>query len=155
MEARPLHPALLVFLISAVPILEFKAGIPIGIARGIPPVWATLIGILGTLVQLPFNLLFLHLLRRWAVHFRPARRFLVWSRMRARKHKRAVRRYGMLGVAIIVGVPIPGTGLFTGTVAGSLIGLPVWHLVGGLVLGTIGAAILVTLTTQGLVHLFW
>lgn len=149
-----MHPALQVFLMSAVPILEFKAGIPLGIARGLHPAWATALGIAGTLVQLPFNLLFLHLLRRWAGRYRPARRFLVWSRMRARKHRQTVRRYGVLGVAIIVGVPIPGTGLFTGTVAGSLIGLPTWPLVLGLVLGTIAAAALVTLTTQGIVHLF-
>lgn len=140
---------------SAVPILEFKAGIPLGIARGLDPVWATALGIAGTLVQVPFNLLFLKLLRTWAERWRPARRFLVWSRMRARKHRHLVRRYGMLGVAFIVGIPIPGTGLFTGTVAGSLIGLATGPLLTGLVLGTIAAAVLVTLTTQGIVQLLW
>jgi len=140
---------------SAVPILEFKAGIPLGIAQGLHPAWATLMGILGTLLQLPFNLLFLHLLRGWAGHYRPARRFLVWSRLRARKHRRTVRRYGVFGVAIIVAVPIPGTGLFTGTVAGSLIGLATWPLVLGLVLGTVAAAVLVTFTAQGVVQLIW
>lgn len=135
------------------PILEFKAGIPLGIAKGMSPVWATVVGILGTLVQVPFNLLFLKLLYALAERFRGARRFLVWSRMRARKHRKLVRRWGMLGVAFIVGVPIPGTGLFTGTVAGSLIGLDNRSLVTGLVLGTIVAALLVALAATGVVHL--
>ncbi len=145
----------MVFLISIVPILEFKAGIPLGIAKGISPVWATLLGILGTLVQLPFNLLFLRLLRSLAQRVPAARRFLVWSRMRARKHRPLIRRYGILGVALIVGVPIPGTGLFTGTVAGSLIGLDDRSLALGLLLGTVAAATLVTLVSTGVLHLFW
>lgn len=136
-----------------VPILEFKAGIPIGIAKGLNPVWATVAGITGTLVQVPFNLLFLRLLRGWAERFLPARRFLVWSRLRARKHRTMIRRWGILGVAFIVGVPIPGTGLFTGTVAGTLIGLDTPRLILGLVLGTVTAGILVALATTGVVHL--
>lgn len=126
-----------------------------GIARGISPFWATVIGALGTLMQLPFNLLFLNLLRKLAVRVPAARRFLVWSRMRARKHRTLVRRYGMLGVAFIVAIPIPGTGLFTGTVAGSLIGLGTTSLVVGLVLGTVVAAALVGLVSAGVVHVFW
>ena len=141
------------FLISVVPILEFKAGIPLGIAKGVDPVWATVLGVSGTLVQVPFNLLFLRLLRAWAERFRPARQFLVWSRMRARKHRAMVRRWGTLGVAFIVGVPIPGTGLFTGTVAGSLIGLDTPRLILGLVLGTVVAGVLVALAATGVVHL--
>ncbi|MFZ5814884.1 MAG: small multi-drug export protein [Bacillota bacterium] len=137
------------------PILEFKAGIPLGIAKGMTPFWATVVGILGTLVQVPFNLLFLRLLINLAERYRSARRVLVWSRMRARKHRQLVRRWGVLGVALIVGIPVPGTGLFTGTVAGALIGLDTRSLVIGLVAGTVAAAVLVALATTGLVHLFW
>lgn len=147
-----MHPALKVFIVSAIPILEFKAGIPLGIHRGLSPVTATVIGILGTLVQVPFNLLFLRLLTNLAKRWRPARQFLVWSRLRARKHRTLVRKYGVLGVAFLVGVPIPGTGLFTGTVTGSLIGLQTIPLVIGLVLGTVVAAILVALVSTGIIH---
>lgn len=52
-------------------------------------------------------------------------------------------------------MPIHGTGLFTGTVAGSLIGLDARGLVTGLVLGTIVAASLVALAAQGVIHLIW
>lgn len=150
-----MHPALTVLLVSMVPILEFKAGIPLGVARGLSPVSATVLGILGTLVQVPFNLLFLRLLINLAERFRPARRFLVWSRMRARKHRRLIRRYGTAGVAILVGIPIPGTGLFTGTVAGSLIGLDTARLLTGLILGTVIAGTLVGLTAAGVIHIVY
>lgn len=149
-----MHPALKVFIVSAMPLVEFKAGIPLGIHKGLSPVTATAIGILGTLVQVPFNLLFLRLLTNLAERWRPARRFLVWSRMRARKHRTLVRRYGVFGVAFLVGIPIPGTGLFTGTVAGSLIGLSTAPLVIGLVIGTVAAAVLVALVSTGIIHGF-
>ncbi len=146
-------PGLLVFLVSAVPIAEMKVGIPMGIARGLDPVPAVILGILGTLAQLPFNLLFLRVLVNLAQRMPLARRFYVWSRFRSRKHRSLVRRFGILGVALIVAVPLPGTGLFTGTLAGSLIGLGPWQLAIGLMLGTLCAGIIVGLAAIGVVHL--
>lgn len=150
-----LSPALQVLLISAIPIVEMKVGIPLGVARGVDPVLATVLGIAGTLLQLPFNLIFLRLLIGWAERIPAARRFLVGSRYRSRKHRTLVRKYGILGVAMIVAIPLPGTGLFTGTVAGSLIGLGNRELATGLAVGTAAAGLLVGLAAAGVVKLFF
>lgn len=148
-----MSPELLVILWSAVPIAEMKVGIPIGIKNGLDPVLATVLGILGTLIQLPFNLLFLRLLVVLAEKVPIARRFYVWSRYRSRRHRPMIRKWGILGVAMLVAIPLPGTGLFTGTVAASLIGMTYRPMAIGLALGTAGAGILVGLAAAGVFHL--
>jgi uncharacterized membrane protein len=133
--------------------VELKVGIPLGIHQGVHPVLAVFLGIVGTMIQLPFNLLVLRLLISLAERFPAARRFLVSSRYRSRKHRPMIRRYGIFGVALLVAIPVPGTGLFTGTVAGSLIGLGNRSLAVGLAVGTAVAGILVGLAATGVLHL--
>lgn len=148
-----LPPELLVLLVSAVPVVEMKGGIPLGLARGLSPLEATLIAIVGTCLQIPFNLLLIELLGRLAHRNPYAHRFLLWSQERSHKQKDLINRWGLLGVAVLVGIPIPGTGLWTGTVAGYLIGLHRWTLVLGLVLGTLMAGTIVGLAAAGVTRL--
>lgn len=142
-------PELKVLLLSAVPLVEMKGGIPLGVALGLPIVKAGLLGILGTCLQIPFNLLLAEALTRLAHRNRHAHRFLTWSRERSTKHQSLVNGWGMVGVAVLVGIPIPGTGLWTGTMAGYALGLDRRALVTGLILGTIVAGALVCLATLG------
>lgn len=146
--------SLRVLLVSIIPIVEMKGGIPFGVNQGLPVLEATLLGILGTTLQIPFNLLFMEILMRFAHRNPTLHRFLVWSQERSHRHQDLINRWGLLGVAFLVGIPIPGTGLWTGTVAGRLIGLSTWPIVIGLVLGTIMAGILVGLTTAGITLVF-
>lgn len=149
-----LLPELKVFFVSIIPIVEMKGGIPIGVGAGVPVVTATVIGILGTCVQIPLNLLLIHYLVKFA-HLHPlTHRFLTWSQERSHKHKALIDRWGVVGIAVLVGIPIPGTGLWTGTVAGTIIGLNWKQLLVGLILGTIIAGILIGLATAGVTLLF-
>lgn len=144
----------MVLLVSALPVVEMKGGIPLGMAHGLSALKATALAILGTCLQIPFNLLLISVLASLAHRNRYAHRFLTWSEQRSEKHRDLINRWGLIGVAVLVGIPIPGTGLWTGTVAGYLIGLRRWHLVAGLVLGTIMAGVLVGLAAAGVTRLF-
>jgi len=136
-----------------VPVLEMKVGIPVGVSLGLPIWYAALLGIFGTALQIPLNLLLISGLSWLAERFPLANRFLLWSRSRSERHRGMIDRWGIFGVAILVGIPIPGTGLWTGTVAGSLIGLSLWRITAGLVVGTIMAGIIVALAVAGVVSL--
>lgn len=142
-------PELKVFLVSIVPIVEMKGGIPVGVAHGLSVPTATLLGILGTCVQIPLNILLMEYLLKLAHRNQHAHRFLTWSRSRSEKHRGLINRWGPIGIAILVGIPIPGTGLWTGTVAGSLIGVSRLLMVTGLLVGTVMAGVLVGLATMG------
>jgi uncharacterized membrane protein len=146
-----LTPELLVLLVSATPILEMKAGIPVGIAAGLPLLQTTLLAIAGTCLQIPLNLLGMILLDRGARRVSWARDLLEWSNRRTERYRHLIDRFGVFGVALVVGVPLPGTGLWTGTVAGHLLTLPYWTIARGLVLGTVMAALIVALLTGSVV----
>jgi uncharacterized membrane protein len=147
-------PELKVFLVSIIPIVEMKGSIPLGVSQGVSVPVATVLGILGTFVQLPANVLLMELLVRFAHRHERLHRFLLWSQRRSEKHRALLNRWGLIGVALLVGIPLPGTGLWTGTVAGYLIGINRWYIVTGLVIGTISAGILVGLATAGITRLF-
>jgi uncharacterized membrane protein len=147
-------PEIKVLLVSIVPIVELKGGIPIGVAAGLPVLHATVLGMAGTSIQVPFNLLLLHILIHYGTRLRPLERFLAWTRERSGRHERTVRRYGIFGVVLLVGIPLPGTGLWTGTVAGYLIGMKQRDIVIALLLGVVAMGAIVGLGAAGVVRVF-
>lgn len=116
--------ALKVLSISAIPFLELRVGIPVGMASGLSGGVAIGLGILGNLVQVPLIMLIVHTLRRLAQQAKWAERWLARIDQAALKHEAKVRRYGWLGVALFIGIPIPGTGLWSGAALATLLRLP-------------------------------
>lgn len=116
--------ALKVLSISAIPFLELRFGIPVGMSYGLPAGVAIALGIAGNLVQIPLIMFILHMLRRLAQQAPWAARWLAKMDQAAEKHHAKVRRYGWLGVAMFIGVPFPGTGIWSGAALANLLRLP-------------------------------
>lgn len=116
--------ALKVLAISAIPFLELRLGIPVGLANGLKPAVAIGLGIAGNLVQVPLIIFIIHILRRVAQQSPWAARWLARIDSAAEKHHTKVRRYGWLGVALFIGIPLPGTGLWSGAALASLMKVP-------------------------------
>jgi len=116
--------ALKVIGISAIPFLELKVGIPVGILHGLSPTVSTVLGIIGNVLQVPLIIFVMYMLRRIAQQVPWAARWLAKADEQASKHHAKVRRYGWLGVALFVGIPFPGTGLWSGAALANLMGLP-------------------------------
>lgn len=101
---------LLTFTTAMVPVVELRGAIPLGIAAGLPPALACAAAILGNLVPAPLIIL---LARRMADFLRGTRFFgprIDWLERRAHLKGRLVRKYRLLGLVILVGIPLPGTG---------------------------------------------
>ncbi|MFZ5817537.1 MAG: COG2426 family protein [Bacillota bacterium] len=116
--------ALKVLFVSAIPFLELRVGIPVGIVSGLQPSYSIALGILGNLLQVPLIMFIMHMLRRIAQEAPWAARWLARIDGVALKHQNRVHRYGWLGVALFIGIPIPGTGLWSGAALANLLGLP-------------------------------
>lgn len=117
--------ALKVLGISAIPFLELRLGIPVGISYGLKPGVAIALGIAGNLAQVPLIMFIMYMLRRLAQQAPWAARLLARIDNSAEKHHAKVRRYGWVGVALFIGIPIPGTGLWSGAALANLLRLPV------------------------------
>ena len=107
------HELLMTFLVAMAPVIELRGAIPAGVAAGLPPALACVAAIAGNLVPAPLIIL---LGRRVADWLRGTRFFgpkIAWLERRAHLKGRLVRKYRLLGLVILVGIPLPGTGAWT------------------------------------------
>lgn len=115
--------ALIVFIGSAIPLTEQRATIPLGIYWGLPPLQVFTLALLGSYIPVPFLLLFFRRILAW-MH---TVSWLDWfTGFVDRKIRKAVTRFeksSELALIIFVAIPLPGTGLWTGSAVASVLGL--------------------------------
>lgn len=147
------HELFLTFAMAMVPVVELRGAIPLGIAAGLPPALACTTAILGNLVPAPLIIL---LARRAADFLRETRFFgpkIDWLERRAHLKGRLVRKYRLLGLVILVGIPLPGTGAWTGSLVAAVLNIRMRHALPAILLGLVIAAAITTAVTLGLLNL--
>ncbi|MDD2295333.1 MAG: small multi-drug export protein [Eubacteriales bacterium] len=114
-----------VFGTSILPIIELKGAIPLGLGLGVP-FWTTyFIALIGSCLPAPFIVIFIERIIRWMQKSKVKlfNRFANWLMGKVEKHKGGIEKYGYLGVFIFVAIPLPGTGVWTGSLLASVLGL--------------------------------
>ena len=116
---------LCVFFCSMLPIIECRGSIPLGAALGLPWWQTALFSIAGNMLPVPFILLFIRAVLRWmgCCRVKLFNRIAAWLDRKVEKHKGKIEKYSYLGVMLFVGIPLPGTGAWTGTMIASVLGL--------------------------------
>ncbi len=148
LKARGLSPWVIVLLISMLPIVELRGAIPVAIAvLGMPWQEAVPLAILGNMLPIPFLLLFLEWFLKLISRFGWGKKFTEWLYSRTLKRGKVVERYAELGLIVFVGIPLPGTGGWTGSLAAKIFCLPFWKSLLCVFMGVLLAALIVTLVT--------
>ncbi len=141
---------ILTLLLAMVPVAELRAAIPFGVALGIPVPHAVLLSIAGNLIPSPLIIIFIRQvfshMRRWS----PRLDHLI-SRLETRAHLKGdkVRKYGFIGLCILVAIPLPGTGAWTGSLVAALLDMRLRKAMPAIILGVCIAATIVTCVTYG------
>lgn len=147
-----MYDALIVFAVAALPVVELRGSIPLAIGiLGMPPLEAALLSILGNLVPIFAIYWFGDAWVRWTSERQGFLRRLtdrVLSRSR-RAFDGRYRRYGLMALPLFVAIPLPMTGVVTGTLAAFLFGVPLRKSFPLLAIGVIVAAVIVTAVTTG------
>lgn len=136
-----------VIWVAAMPVLELRAAIPLAVSLGFPAVEAYVLGVLGSLLPVPLLLL---LLKPLATRLRRVPRFRGFVRYlyrRARAPRGILDRFGLIGLALLVAIPLPSTGAWTGAIVASLLGFRFWPSFLAIMIGTMTAGAVVTLLT--------
>lgn len=115
--------SLLVIAVSAAPIFELRAGIPLAIYLGFNPVEAYLISVIGNFLPVPFLLIALEKLIKIASRFETIWELYEKIELRVRRKKDLVERYGYIGLVLFVAVPLPVTGAWTACLLAFLLNL--------------------------------
>lgn len=145
-------PWLIVVIIAMLPIVELRGAIPIAILT-LKLSWpmAMLFAIIGNMIPIPLILWLLGPVSRFLSRWPVFERFFQWLFARARRKSKAVERYEAIGLILFVGIPLPVTGGWTGSVVAYLAGIPIWRSLFFIFLGVLIASVVVTLATMGVI----
>lgn len=141
-------------LVSMLPVVELRGGIPFGVAAGLTLPLATLAAIIGNMLPIPFLILFTRRVLQWLRRRVPRLERLV-SRLeqRAEDKKELVLRYKFWGLLILVAIPLPGTGAWTGALVAAVMDLRLKSALPAIFGGVVIAAAIVAVVTLGVIAL--
>lgn len=114
--------ALIVFIGSAIPITEQRATIPLGIFWDLPPLQVFILALLGSYLPAPILLLFFKKVLLWMHQIRWLDGLTRFIDMRLHKAVQRFEKTSELFLIIFVSIPLPGTGVWTGSAVASLLG---------------------------------
>ncbi len=142
---------LITLLISMVPIVELRGGIPIGVGMGIDWKLAVAICMIGNMLPVPFIFFFARRILEWGKDKPVIGKFFTWCLEKGHKGgEKLCEKAGrgtFFALMIFVGIPLPGTGAWTGTLAASLLDFDFKKSVLSVMCGVILAAIIITVAT--------
>ena len=139
---------LIVFLISMVPLIELRGAIPYAVGFGIPLVPAYIIAIIGNMLPVPFIYFFARKVLEWGKDKPVIGRFFTFCLEKGEKGGKAL--HSKAGRGLFVGIPLPGTGAWTGTLAASLLDMDFKSSVLAVMLGVILAGLIMGAASAGL-----
>lgn len=143
------------FFISMAPIIELRGGLPYGIALGLDYPVALAAAVLGNMVPVPFIIVYIRHIFTWL-----RKRSKWWDEQITRLEKKAhlkgrvVRKYSTIGLCILVAIPLPGTGAWTGALVAAVLDMRLKKAIPAIFLGVCIAAAIMTMVTFGLIHIF-
>ena len=145
----PVSPKLSVFLVSMIPLIEERGGLILARMLGIPMWEAVFWCVLGNIVPIPFILLLIEKVIHWMAdhHLSGVAEWLI---RKAEKNKPKIDRYGFLGLMLFVGIPLPGTGAWTGSLVASLFDMDLKKASIAILFGICLAAVIMTVFSYGL-----
>ena len=120
-----ISPKAVIFIISLMPILELRGGLLAASLLKIPEIEAIPISIIGNILPIPFILLFIKHIFKWMKKVNLFRGLIEKLEKRAMSKSDKIQKYEFVGLMLFVGIPLPGTGAWTGALIASLLGIDI------------------------------
>ncbi len=136
--------------IAALPVLELRGAIPYGVANGLPYFGVLAVSVIGNMLPVPFIILFVRKIFDW---MKKKSKFLAGIaeklEKRAENKMDVIENYEMLGLFILVAIPLPGTGAWTGSLISALLGLRLKNACPMILLGVLTAGVIMMIISYG------
>lgn len=146
---------LLTFLVAMVPVVELRGAIPFGVVRGLNLWTAIIASILGNLIPVPFIILFIRKIFAWMrAHMPKIDGLVLRMEKKAEKNRAAVEKYAFWGLVILVAIPLPGTGAWTGALVAAMMEIRLKRAFPAIAIGVAIAGVIVSVITYGAQAIF-
>lgn len=139
-------------LVSMLPIIELRGGLPFGVALGLPYYLAFPFAVIGNLIPAPFIIVYIRRVFVLMRKYIPRLNSLV-DKLETKAHLKGeqMQKYERFGLWLFVAIPLPGTGAWTGSLAAAFLGMRLKYAMPAVVLGVLTAGtIMLTLTHVGI-----
>ena len=145
---------LFTMLVSMLPIIELRGGLPFGVALGLPYYLAFPAAVIGNLIPAPFIIVYIRRIFQFMRRHMPRLNGLV-DKLERKAHLKGetMRKYELIGLWLFVALPLPGTGAWTGSLAAAFLDIRLKKAMPAIVLGVFIAGFIVTCLTYGVTHL--
>ena len=140
----------IIFIISLMPILELRGGLLAASLLDVEFVRAAIICILGNVLPIPFVLLFLKMVLNLFEKWKVTKKIVTWLEKKVEEKREQIDKYGYLGLTIFVGIPLPGTGAWTGALIAVMLGMDRKKSFICIFLGVLLAAIIMSILSYGI-----
>ena len=148
-----LTKCIIAFFISMVPLIELRGAVPYALGMGIPVVWTYAICIIGNMLPIPVIYLFARKVLEWGKDKKLIGKFFTFCLEKGEKGGKKLQEKAGRGLFValllFVGIPLPGTGAWTGTLAASLLDMDFKSSVLAVMLGVILAGIIMGAASAG------
>ena len=146
---------LIIFLISMIPIVELRGAIPVAVGMQLNMFWAYVICIVGNMLPVPFIFFFARKVLLWGKDKKFIGKFFTFCIEKGEKGGKKLQakagRGLFIALMLFVGIPLPGTGAWTGTLAASFLDMDFKKSVVAVMLGVIIAGIIMGLASMGVI----
>lgn len=144
-----------VFVISMIPILELRGGLLVAKMIGVPLLTAIPLCIVGNIIPIPFILLFIKQIFKWLKKVPFFEKLIVKLENRAMGKSDSIKRYEFWGLALFVGIPLPGTGAWTGSLIAALLDIDFKKAIISELVGIAMATIIMSIVSYGLLGMLF
>ena len=141
---------IIIFVISLMPILELRGGLLAASLLDVEFIRAAVICIVGNVLPIPFVLLFLRLVLDLFEKWNVTKKIVIWLEKKVEEKREQIDKYGYLGLIIFVGVPLPGTGAWTGALLAVMLGLDRKKSFVCIIIGVLMAAVIMSVLSYGI-----
>ena len=138
------------FGMAMLPVLELRGSVPWGVAQNLNYAMVLIVSILGNMVPVPFIILFIRRIFEW-MKKKSERLARIAEKLEARAHakKDILVKYEMLGLFILVAIPLPGTGAWTGSLVAAIFDLRMKNALPAIFCGVVTAGLIMTIVSHG------
>lgn len=136
---------------AMMPILEIRGAIPVGVASGLDPWLAFAVGFVGNMLPIPILILLTRKIIEWLKKHNMLVKFTAWLENKGSKGAQKVQKYSFWGLFILVAIPLPGTGAWTGALVASLLDMRLKRALPAIAMGVAVAGLIVLLVTYGVI----
>ncbi|MEG1886849.1 MAG: small multi-drug export protein [Oscillospiraceae bacterium] len=136
---------LVIFIVSMLPILELRGGLIAAAILDVSWFVAFPICVIGNMLPIPFILLFLKKVFELLKKFKYTRRLVLWLETKANQKSGKLHKYRFWGLFLFVGIPLPGTGAWTGALVADAVDIRIKHSFPIIFAGVIAAGLIISI----------